>query len=51
MSSDEICISQIREFILANEPDNEYEFKICSSSYDQLKSEFVEDDEDAPYAM
>ncbi|KAK9334352.1 hypothetical protein LIPSTDRAFT_164132 [Lipomyces starkeyi NRRL Y-11557] len=51
MSSDEIRMRQIRELIVANEPDSEYEFEICSSSYDQLKSEFSKDDENDLYAM
>ncbi|ODQ75988.1 hypothetical protein LIPSTDRAFT_68684 [Lipomyces starkeyi NRRL Y-11557] len=50
-SDEEIPYLQIRRVILANEPDNEYEFEISSSLYDQLKNEFGKDDEDDSYAM
>jgi hypothetical protein len=50
-SDEEIPHLQIRKVILANEPDNEYEFEISSSLYDQLKNEFGKDDEDDSYAM
>ncbi|KAK9243147.1 hypothetical protein V1506DRAFT_516520 [Lipomyces tetrasporus] len=48
-SEEEIRRQHIRKLILANEPDNEYEFEISSSSYDQLKVEFGKNDEDDSY--
>ncbi|KAK9491790.1 hypothetical protein V1508DRAFT_433685 [Lipomyces doorenjongii] len=44
-SEEEIRCQCIRKLVLANEPYNEYEFKISSSSYDRLKTEFGKDDE------
>ncbi|KAK9323113.1 hypothetical protein V1517DRAFT_352380 [Lipomyces orientalis] len=46
MASDEVRYLHIRKLMLANEPDNEYEFEISSSSYNRLKTEFGKDDED-----
>ncbi|KAK9322296.1 hypothetical protein V1517DRAFT_346490 [Lipomyces orientalis] len=48
-SAEEIRCQHIRKLILANEPDKEYEFEISTSSYDQLKVEFGEGDEDDSY--
>ncbi|KAJ8103727.1 hypothetical protein POJ06DRAFT_264557 [Lipomyces tetrasporus] len=45
-SDEEIRYLHIRKLILANDPDNEYEFDISSSSYDRLKDEFGKDVED-----
>ncbi|KAK9322175.1 hypothetical protein V1517DRAFT_324262 [Lipomyces orientalis] len=49
-SEEKIRRQHIRKLILANEPDNEYEFEISSSSYDRLKVEFGKDNEDDSYA-
>ncbi|KAK9372166.1 uncharacterized protein V1513DRAFT_385369 [Lipomyces chichibuensis] len=48
-SEEEIRCQHIRNLILANEPDNEYEFEISSFSYDRLKADFGKDDEDDSY--
>ncbi|KAK9352164.1 hypothetical protein V1523DRAFT_441312 [Lipomyces doorenjongii] len=48
-SEEEIRCQCIRKLVLANEPDNEYEFEVSSSSYDRLKTEFGKDDEDDSY--
>ncbi|KAK9246155.1 hypothetical protein V1506DRAFT_566334 [Lipomyces tetrasporus] len=48
-SDEEIRYLHIRKLILANDPDNEYEFDISSSSYDRLKDEFGKDVEDDSY--
>ncbi|KAK9256581.1 hypothetical protein V1507DRAFT_448769, partial [Lipomyces tetrasporus] len=50
-SDEEIRYLHIRKLILENEPDNEHEFEISSSSYDRLKAEFGKDVEDDSYAM
>ncbi|KAK9235181.1 hypothetical protein V1525DRAFT_348828 [Lipomyces kononenkoae] len=50
MSSDEqVQISQIRQVILENDLDKEYEFEVSSSSYDLLKAEFTKDEENEQY--
>ncbi|KAK9490802.1 hypothetical protein V1508DRAFT_423795 [Lipomyces doorenjongii] len=48
-SYEEIPYLQIRKIVLANEPDNDYEFDISSSLYDQLKTELGKDEEDDSY--
>ncbi|KAK9427738.1 hypothetical protein V1505DRAFT_388547 [Lipomyces doorenjongii] len=48
-SDEEIPYLQIRKVVFANEPDNEYEFDISSSLYDQLKTELGKDEEDDSY--
>ncbi|KAK9350536.1 hypothetical protein V1523DRAFT_442538 [Lipomyces doorenjongii] len=50
MSSDEeVRIHEIRQLVLANEPDKEYEFELSLSSYEKLKAEFVRDEENEDY--
>ncbi|KAK9235125.1 hypothetical protein V1525DRAFT_348933 [Lipomyces kononenkoae] len=48
-SNEEIQYLRLRKLILANEPDNEYEFAISSSRYDQLRTELGKDAEDNSY--
>ncbi|KAJ8096667.1 hypothetical protein POJ06DRAFT_297654 [Lipomyces tetrasporus] len=48
-TDEEIRVRQIRNVILANEPDNEYEFKLSEESYNQLRTEFVKDGDDNAY--
>ncbi|KAK9235014.1 hypothetical protein V1525DRAFT_349106 [Lipomyces kononenkoae] len=48
-SEEEIRYQRIRELILMNEPDNEYEFAISSNLYDQLKQDLGKDNEDNSY--
>ncbi|KAK9372355.1 uncharacterized protein V1513DRAFT_384987 [Lipomyces chichibuensis] len=48
-SDEEVRIREIRQLILANEPDKEYEFELSFSSYDKLKAEFVSDEENEDY--
>ncbi|KAK9371454.1 uncharacterized protein V1513DRAFT_407243 [Lipomyces chichibuensis] len=50
MSSDEeVRIHEIRQLVLANEPDKEYEFELSLSSYEKVKAEFVRDEENEDY--
>ncbi|KAK9241746.1 hypothetical protein V1506DRAFT_517766 [Lipomyces tetrasporus] len=48
-TDEEIRVRQIRSIILANEPDNEHEFKLSEESYNQLRTEFVKDEHDNAY--
>ncbi|KAK9235775.1 hypothetical protein V1525DRAFT_390115 [Lipomyces kononenkoae] len=45
-SEEEIRCQHIRKLILANDPDNEFEYAIRPSSYDRLKVEFGKENED-----
>ncbi|KAK9312606.1 hypothetical protein V1522DRAFT_438219 [Lipomyces starkeyi] len=44
-SDEEVRIREIRQLVLANEPDKEYEFELSLSSYEKLNAEFVRDEE------
>ncbi|KAK9357128.1 hypothetical protein V1504DRAFT_437044, partial [Lipomyces starkeyi] len=44
-SDEEVRIHEIRQLVLINEPDKEYEFELSLSSYEKLKAEFVRDEE------
>ncbi|KAK9369353.1 hypothetical protein V1509DRAFT_638901 [Lipomyces kononenkoae] len=48
-SDEEIQYQRIRELILANEPDCEYEFELRSTMYDQLRAELGKDNADDSY--
>ncbi|KAK9312022.1 hypothetical protein V1522DRAFT_424604 [Lipomyces starkeyi] len=50
-SDEEVRIREIRQLVLANEPDKEYEFELSLSSYEKLKAEFVRDEENEEYAL
>ncbi|KAK9235072.1 hypothetical protein V1525DRAFT_286796 [Lipomyces kononenkoae] len=48
-TEEEIRYQRMRELIQANDPDNEYEFEISSTRYDQLKHDLGKDDENEKY--
>ncbi|KAK9258018.1 hypothetical protein V1519DRAFT_479415 [Lipomyces tetrasporus] len=48
-TAEEIRVRQIRRIIFANEPDREHEFKLSEESYNQLRTEFVKDEDDNAY--
>ncbi|KAK9319065.1 hypothetical protein V1517DRAFT_297961 [Lipomyces orientalis] len=48
-TDEEIRVRQIRRIIFANEPDREHEFKLSEESYNQLRTEFVKDEDDDTY--
>ncbi|KAK9366773.1 hypothetical protein V1509DRAFT_648273 [Lipomyces kononenkoae] len=48
-TEEEIRYQRIRELIIANDPDREYEFEISSILYDQLMQDLGKDDENDSY--